>query len=73
MKKSIMDIQKDIGSRCAKQASELQWYDYLNVYVSDLLDRFKERLRDLKDGDSMLPHGILQEILVNDMKNIPLP
>lgn len=73
MEKSILDIQKDIGSRCAKQASELQLYDYLNVYVSDLLDRFKDRLQDLKDGDSMLPHGILQEILVNDMKNIPLP
>lgn len=73
MEKSILDIQKYIGSRCAKQASELQLYDYLNVYVSDLLDRFKDRLKDLKDGDSMLPHGILQEILVNDMKNIPLP
>jgi len=70
---NIQKTNEYIGLKCAKQLKKLRPYDYLNTYILDTLDKFKDRLSTLKDGDSMLPHGILQEIIVSDMKHVSLP
>lgn len=40
------------------------------MYIFDIL---RDRLNNVKEGDSMLPEGILQEIIIDDLETVPLP
>ena len=71
--KKIQSQEKYIASKNMRKADELTPYDYLDVYVMDVLDTLKGRLNNVKEGDTMLPEGLLQEIIIVELRRIPLP
>lgn len=69
----VQRIKEDVSSKCKKREDKLTPYDYWDVYLMYIFDMLKDRLNNVKEGDSMLPDGILQEIIINDLRTVPLP
>ena len=69
----VQSIKEDVSSKRKKQEDKLTPYDYWDVYPMYIFDILRDRLNNVKEGDSMLPEGILQEIIIDDLETVPLP
>ncbi len=70
-KRELEQLKGDIAKELGKKEEKVNSYTYLAYYVRLVISKIKDRLKGPRPS-SLLPQGILQEIIAADMEKVPI-